>query len=69
MRCIVARMSWLFRRRQPSKRDDLPEVGQPPEGAEPMIEPRLQDIGFGSYELPLSGDKADEGTDTEDSDS
>lgn len=61
-------MSWLFRRRQPSTTDDLREVGQPPDGAEPMIEPRLQDIGFGSYELPLSDDDADKGTDGEDSD-
>jgi hypothetical protein len=32
----------------------VPDVGQPPEGAEPMVEPRMQDIGFASYELPLS---------------
>ena len=33
-----------------------------------MIEPRLQDIGSGSYELPLSDDDADEETDSEGSD-
>jgi hypothetical protein len=31
----------------------MPEVGQPPEDAEPIAEPRMQDIGFGSYDLPL----------------
>lgn len=30
-----------------------------------MIEPRMQDIGSGSYELPLSDDDADEETGTE----
>ena len=61
-------MNWLFRRRQPSTADDLPEVGQPPDGAEPMIEPRLQDIGSGSYELPLEDDHTAEDTDSESSD-
>jgi hypothetical protein len=61
-------MTWLFRRRQPSKPVGLPEVGQPPEGAKPMIEPHLQDIGLGSYELPLSEDDAHEEPDSEDSD-
>jgi hypothetical protein len=46
---------WLFRRRQlRSSREPMPEVGQPPADAEPIVEPRMQDIGFGSYELPLS---------------
>ena len=46
--------AWLFRRRRPpSTLDVLPDVGQPPEGAEPIVEPRLQDIGSGSYEMPL----------------
>ena len=31
----------------------MPDVGQPPENAEPMVEPRMQDIGSGSYELPF----------------
>ena len=61
-------MKWLFRRRQPSTADDLPDVGQPPEDAEPMVEPRLQDIGSGSYELPLPDDDTDEQTDSESSD-
>ena len=33
-----------------------------------MIEPRLQDIGFGSYELPLSDGDPEGDTDTESSD-
>jgi hypothetical protein len=31
----------------------MPQVGQPPTDAEPIVEPRLQDIGSGSYDLPL----------------
>lgn len=45
--------AWLFRRRQPSSLGPMPDVDQPSETAEPMVEPRLQDIGFASYELPL----------------
>lgn len=46
--------AWLFRRRRPpSILDTMPDVGQPPPDAEPMLEPRLQDIGFASYELPF----------------
>lgn len=33
-----------------------------------MVEPRLQDIGSASYELPLSNDDADEETEPEGSD-
>jgi hypothetical protein len=59
-------MRWPFRRRQPSTIDPTPDVGQPPEDAEAMIEPRLQDIGSGSYELPLSDDDdADEETNSD----
>jgi hypothetical protein len=46
----------------------MPDVGQPPEDAEPMIEPRLQDIGSGSYELPLSDGDTYEESDSESSD-
>jgi hypothetical protein len=47
-------LAWLFRRRRaPSTLDALPDVGRPPENAEPMVEPRMQDIGFGSYDLPF----------------
>lgn len=54
-------VGWLFRRRQsPSTLDAMPEVGQPPADAEPMVEPRLQDIGSGSYELPLPDDATDD---------
>ena len=46
--------AWLFRRRRPqSTLDAMPDVGQPPADAKPMVEPRMQDIGFASYELPL----------------
>ena len=46
--------AWLFRRRRPpSTLATMPDVGQPPEDAEPMVEPRMQDIGSGSYELPF----------------
>jgi hypothetical protein len=31
----------------------FPEVDQPPSAAKPLAEPRMQDIGMGSYELPL----------------
>ena len=37
----------------------IPEVGQPPEQAKPMVEPRLQDIGSATYELPLSDPEPD----------
>jgi hypothetical protein len=38
-----------------------PDVGQPPEGAEPMVEPRLQDTGLAAYELPLTPSDAEPG--------
>jgi hypothetical protein len=49
---------WPFARPRP--RDDadrLPDVGQPPDDAEPMAEAHLQDIGSGSYELRLEDDE------------
>ena len=47
---------WLFRRRRAhSGLEPMAEVGQPPADAEPIVEPRMQDIGSGSYELPLPG--------------
>lgn len=53
---------WLFQRRRPrSTFGTMPDVGQPPNDAEPMVEPRMQDIGSGSHELPLS----DPGTGTD----
>lgn len=52
-------LAWLFRRRQRSTSETMPDVGQPPPGAGPIIEPRLQDIGSGSYELPLSDEAVD----------
>jgi hypothetical protein len=58
---VLVVVAWLFRRRQsPSGGDAMPEVGQPPADAEPVAEPRLQDIGAGSYDLPLPTDTADE---------
>jgi hypothetical protein len=51
---VLLLAAWLFRRRQPSSIGPMPNVGQPPEDAEPMVEPRLQDIGSATYELPLS---------------
>ena len=50
---VLAARLWQLRGPR-SRTGRYPDVGQPPEGAEPMIEPRLQDIGSGSYELPLS---------------
>lgn len=53
-------VAWLFRRRHsPSTVGTLPDVGQPPEDAEPIVEPRMQDIGFASYELPLPATEPD----------
>jgi hypothetical protein len=54
---LVLLIAWRARRLQrPRPRSgSLPDVGQPPRDAKPMIEPRLQDIGFGTYELPLPG--------------
>jgi hypothetical protein len=52
--------AWLFRRRRPpSTVDSMPDVGQPPEEAGPMVEPRMQDIGSGSYELPFPESNAE----------
>jgi hypothetical protein len=42
-------------RRPRSRSGPFPDIGQPPEDAEPVTEPRLQDLGFGTYELPLPG--------------
>jgi hypothetical protein len=53
----VAALAWVFRQRQSrSSLESMPDVGQPPADAEPIVEPRLQDIGAGSYELPLEDD-------------
>lgn len=41
------------------RKSNLPDVGQPPEGATPITEPRLQDDGLGSYYLPLSDPEAE----------
>jgi hypothetical protein len=57
--------SWFRRRRPQSSLDAMPDVGQPPADAEPVVEPRLQDIGAGSYDLPLPTDAHDEQSDTE----
>jgi hypothetical protein len=49
---------WVLRRRTTrSGFGSMPDVGQPPADAEPIAEPRLQDIGAGSYELPLEDDE------------
>jgi MYXO-CTERM domain-containing protein len=59
-------LAWLFRRRRPpSTLDALPDVGQPPEDAEPMVEPRMQDIGSGSYDLPFPEPNAEPMPDVE----
>ena len=51
---VLLAAAWLFRRRRaPSALDAMPDVGQPSRDAEPMVEPRMQDIGSGSYELPF----------------
>jgi hypothetical protein len=51
---VLLAAAWLFRRRRPpSALDAMPDVGQPPENAEPMVQPRMQDIGSGSYDLPF----------------
>ena len=51
-------VAWALRRRSSrSSLGSMPEVGQPPADAEPIAEPRLQDIGAGSYELPLEDDE------------
>jgi len=54
---LVLLFAWGVRQlqRPRSRSGSLPDVGQPPRDAKPMIEPRLQDIGFGTYELPLPG--------------
>lgn len=52
--------AWLFqRRRSPSMIGPVPDVGQPPVGAQPMVEPRLLDTGLAAYELPLTPPDAD----------
>jgi hypothetical protein len=57
---LILIAGWFFKRRQsPSTIGTLPEVGQPPPDAKPMVEPRMQDIGFGSYEMPLSDPQTD----------
>jgi hypothetical protein len=54
-------VGWISRRRRPpSSLDGIPHVGQPPADARPIVEPRLEDIGWGSYELPLPENGADE---------
>lgn len=57
---VLLLAAWFFqRRRSLSMVGTMPEVGQPPADATPMVEPRLQDIGSGTYELPLSGPATD----------
>ena len=55
---------WQLRRPR-SATGSFPDVGQPPQDAKPMVEPRLQDIGSGTYELPFPdpGEKTDHGPD------
>jgi len=48
-------VAWLFGRRLPRTiHGPMPNVGQAPSDAAPVAIPRMQDIGLGSYELPLS---------------
>lgn len=55
---LMAAGVYLVRKRWPSA-GPIADVGQPPRDAEPMVEPRLQDIGSATYELPLSDPQAD----------
>jgi hypothetical protein len=55
---LMAGGVYLIRKRWPSA-GPIADVGQPPKDAEPMVEPRLQDIGFATYELPLSDPEPD----------
>ena len=64
----VVALAWVFRRRQsPSSLESMTDVGQPPADAEPIAEPRLQDIGSGSYDLLLPNDGQDEESDKSES--
>jgi len=61
-------LRWPFvRRGAPSNRGTLPEVGQPPDDAQPVAEPQLQDIGSASYELRLADDEPVSETDADNS--
>jgi hypothetical protein len=51
-------LRWPFARRGArADLDSLPDVGKPPDDAEPVVEPHLQDIGSASYELRLEEDE------------
>ena len=55
----------MRRRQSTSISGPIPDVGQPPKDAKPMVEPRMQDIGFATYELPLSDPEIETKTDTD----
>jgi hypothetical protein len=55
---LLAAAVYLVRKRWPPA-GPVEDVGQPPDGAEPIAQPRLQDIGFATYELPLPDPESD----------
>jgi len=51
---VVLLLAWIFRRRRtPPEPGPTPDVGQPPESALPIAEPRMEDTGLGAYSTPL----------------
>lgn len=57
---VLAGGVYRFRKRIFSS-GPTPEVGKPPQGSQSIMEPRLQDNGLVSYELPLPGSDPGEG--------
>jgi hypothetical protein len=53
---IVAAVRWLTRPHRGPAPDPLPEVGDAPADAEPMLEPRLDDNGLATYTMVVPRD-------------
>jgi hypothetical protein len=61
---LVAALRWLTRRRAPAgPTEPLPDVGDAPLDAEPIIRPRLDDNGLATYTMviPREGEGRGEG--------